>query len=555
MSFVQPAPRLPDPWSDDPLVQEYAQRVLPEPIRRAETETYRGLAARASTDLFEQSLAELEVEPRLVQWSPWGERVDEIRLTPLWDEAKRLSAEAGLVAAGYDHAYGPHARVHQFLMNYLVQASLDVYSCPLAMSDGAARILSTSGHRELAERAVPRLLAREPERVWTSGQWMTERTGGSDVGRSESTARLGDDGRWRLWGTKWFTSATTSEMALTLARPEGNPPGGRGLALFHVETRDESGRLNALHINRLKDKLGTRKVPTAELELVGTVATLVNGPTNGTRDISEMLNITRTWNAVAAAWFTRRAVALAWDYARRREAFGAPLIDKPLHVDTLAQMVAETEAVFHLSFFIVELRGRFEHGEATEDERACLRVLTPIAKLTTGKQAVAVTSEALESFGGAGYVHDTGLPRLLADSQVLPIWEGTTNVLSLDVLRALAKEGGLDAVAQTLRARLQSIQDPELAEARGIAEAGLAMCEAWLSAAFAAPEAHEHDVRRFALTLGRTVQLTLMLHHAADLEGEGARARAVARRFAGQGVDRLAMAARYDDAALIMGAT
>src|SRR5439155_8705142 len=144
------------------------------------------------------------------------------------------------------------------------------------------------------------------------GQWMTERTGGSDVGLSETVARQSPEG-WRLYGTKWFTSATTSQMALTLARPEGNGPGGRGLALFYLEVRDAEGRPN-VQLNRLKDKLGTRKVPTAELTLDGARAQPVAGLSDGIRNISSMLNITRTWNAVMAASGMRRGLALARDY-------------------------------------------------------------------------------------------------------------------------------------------------------------------------------------------------------------------------------------------------
>src|SRR5207248_2121166 len=138
--------------------------------------------------------------------------------------------------------------------------------------------------RALIERAVPRLTSRDPDRMWTSGQWMTERTGGSDVGLSETEARQEGDS-WRLFGTKWFTSATTSEMALTLGRPAGGGAGGRGLALFYVELRDDEGRLRNIAINRLKDKLGTRKVPTAELTLDGTPAIPVAGLSDGVRNI------------------------------------------------------------------------------------------------------------------------------------------------------------------------------------------------------------------------------------------------------------------------------
>src|ERR1019366_9677435 len=130
---------------------------------------------------------------------------------------------------------------------------------PLAMPGGAAKTLVVHGNRELVDRVVPRLTSRDPARAWTSGQWMTERTGGSDVATSETVARKDGD-TWRLYGTKFFTSATTSQMALTLGRPEGNPPGGHGLALFYVELRDGAGTMNGIAVNRLKDKLGTRMV-------------------------------------------------------------------------------------------------------------------------------------------------------------------------------------------------------------------------------------------------------------------------------------------------------
>src|SRR5262249_34400023 len=156
-------------------------------------------------------------------------------------------------------------------------------------------------------------------------------------------------------GRKWFTSAITSQMALTLARPEGNPAGGKGLALFYVETRDADGRPNGILVNRLKDKLGTRKLPTAELTLDGVPAEPVAGLDNGVRAIAPMLNVTRTWNAISAVSYMRRGIALARDYARKRVAFGSPLADKPLHVDTLAGLQAEFEAALHLTFNVVEL--------------------------------------------------------------------------------------------------------------------------------------------------------------------------------------------------------
>jgi alkylation response protein AidB-like acyl-CoA dehydrogenase len=388
--------------------------------------------------------------------------------------------------------------------------------------------LLTSGNQKLIERAVPHLITRDPNEFWTAGQWMTEITGGSDVGLSETVAKEAD-GVFRLYGRKWFTSAISSQMALTLARPEGNPPGGRGLALFYLETRDDDGRPRNIQINRLKDKLGTRKVPTAELMLDGTPAELVKGSSDGVRNIAPLLNVTRLWNGISAVSLMRRGVALASDYARKRVAFGAPLSEKPLHRDTLATIEAETEAAFHLAFYVAELTGRSETGEISEDDAPLLRVLTPVMKLTTGKQAVLVASEVLEMFGGAGYVEDTGLPVLLRDSQVLPIWEGTTNVLALDTLRV---KHGLRQIETAVGRCLENVSAP-LVNAARIARSSLDHVAAWLTTAEREGQpALEAGARRLALTLGRTMELALLIKHA-----QWSNDHESARRFATSTID------------------
>src|SRR5262245_27155806 len=447
MPFFQDPPRLGNQFDDDPLLPSWLARHIPE-SQHGEIATELHALGELAVECYGKQLADRTNEPVLVQWDAWGQRIDRIEVSPLWREAQILAARHGMVAAGYEARLGVHARTHQFAIVHVLGPSLDVYSCPLAMTDGAVRTLLASGNKGLIDRYVPLLTSRDPATMWTSGQWMTERTGGSDVSQSETIAKL-DGEQWRLYGTKWFTSATTSNMALTLARPAGNPEGSRGLALFLVELRDGNGRLRNILVNRLKDKLGTRKVPTAELTLDGTPATLVGSTTDGVRAITPMLTVTRTWNAICAVSGMRRGLALARDFARRRTAFGALLVDKPLHADTLAMLEAEYAGAFCLAFRSVELLGRLEHGArgaAHDADELLSRTLIPIAKLVTGKQAVAVSSEAIEACGGAGYVEDTGLPRILADAQILPIWEGTTNVLSLDTLRALGKGGALDAV-------------------------------------------------------------------------------------------------------------
>jgi alkylation response protein AidB-like acyl-CoA dehydrogenase len=538
MTFYQDPPTLGNQYDSDPLLKEYLERSLPQDLFKRFEPEYRALGELSGGELYRASLEDRLNEPRHIEWDAWGHRVDRIEVTSVWKRAQVISAEYGLVAAGYDSELGPHARTHQHVMNYLVQASMDTYSCPLAMTDGAARTLLDSKNQELIDHALPRLLSRDPASMWTSGQWMTERIGGSDVNQTETVARLEGD-TWRLYGTKWFTSATTSEMAITLARPEGNPPGGRGLAVFYLELRDEDGRLRNIQLNRLKDKFGTRKLPTAELTLHGTPAIPVAGLENGVRNITPMLNITRTWNAIGAAYGMRRPIALAIDYARRRKVFGQPLSEMPLHVDTLAEMVAEADGAFLLAFRVADLLGRSEARVATPSEELALRLITTLAKLTTGKQVVSVSSEALECFGGAGYVNDTGLPQLLADAQVLSIWEGTTNVLSLDSLKVLRQEGIWDAYVEEIKRLLGSVKDARLAEAARRARSAVEHAGRWLQSATEDRPVLEAGARRFAMTLGRALELALLVEHAEWCldQGKGERALAVANRFSRSRID------------------
>jgi len=531
-------------YDEDSALRSLLARLLPAEVL-AEVEPSLREMGRLSAELYPAQLADRRNEPVLTQWDAWGNRIDHIELTPLWRTAERVAAEHGVVATAYERAHGRFSRIHQFALAYLFTPSTDIYACPLAMTDGAARVLLDSGNRALIDRAVPRLTSRDPAAFWTSGQWMTETAGGSDVGRTETMALQDEDGTWRLYGRKWFTSAATSQMALTLARPAGNPPGGRGLALFFVETRGADGRLRGIRIDRLKEKLGTRKLPTAELTLDGTPAVPVLGLSDGVRGIAPMLNVTRAWNAVSAVALMRRGVALAEDYAARRTAFGAPLARLPLHADTLAGLRAEWMGALHLTFRVIELLGAKEAGALDDAGRALLRILTPLAKLTTARQSVAVASEVVEAFGGAGYVEDTGIPALLRDAQVLSIWEGTTSVLALDTLRALESAGGVAPVrAEVARCAGQVRDDALLPAARGAVRAVERVAE-WMEHAERAGRAEvEAGARRAALTLGRALEAALLAAHAqGELERGVGEAAAAARRLALDGIDQVHSAA------------
>ncbi|HEX7112691.1 MAG TPA: acyl-CoA dehydrogenase family protein [Mizugakiibacter sp.] len=534
MSFVQSAPELGNQYRDDRVLRGYLARALPAALREA-IEADLELLGQHAADAWNERALTPRREPVFTPWDAWGNRVDRIALTPAWQEGPGIATRHGLLAAGHDDATGEHARVHQFVLVYLYHVASEFYTCPLAMTDGAAAALKASGNAALIARAVPRFLSRDPATFWLSGQWMTETAGGSDVGHSETEARRGADGQWRLHGRKWFTSAVVGEAALTLARPEGAGSGGSSLAMFYLETHDAEGRWQGVRIDRLKDKLGTRELPTAEIHLDGALATPVGELRNGVRMIAPVLNITRLWNAVCSLATMRRCLALARDYAHRRSAFGRTLLEQPLHVDTLAGMQAEFEAAFHLSFHVAELLGRTQAGVASADEQALLRLLTPLAKLWTGKLAVKIASETLEAFGGMGYLEDTGLPQLLRDAQVYPIWEGTTNVLALDALRVLDGNG-----LAPWRHALDALLDPTGADHVDIRAAADA-AEAWLRACADDRVALEAGARGLALTLARCYAAALLARHAAwALSVQGDRhPHAALQRFLAHGLQRL----------------
>ncbi|MFP4227348.1 MAG: acyl-CoA dehydrogenase family protein [Salinivenus sp.] len=514
-SFTQEPPTLDNQYAADRVLRSVLADRLPTDVHEAITPSLQAMGERAGGELYDLQQSDLRSEPTLTRWGPWGSRVDQIEVTDVWKRAETIAATDGVVAAAYEQRYGRFSRIYQMALAYLFIPSTDMYGCPLAMTDGAARTLLDKNDGPLADDVVPHLASRDPDTFWTSGQWMTELAGGSDVGQARTTARPDADGTWRLYGRKWFTSAINANMALALARPEGNPAGGAGLALFYVPIRTDGGLRDGIYVNRLKDKLGTRKLPTAELHLDGVVAHPVTDDLrDGTRHIAPMLNVTRTWNAVTAAALLRRGIALARDYAHKRTAFGKNLIEHPLHQETLADMQAVLEGTVHLAFRPVELLGRVETGTASASHKSLLRLLTPIAKLTTAKRAVAQISEVLEAFGGAGYVEDTGLPALLRDAQVLPIWEGTTNVLALDLLRALHHTGGLAPLRSDAQRCLDALSPP-LREVVQPAEDALAEAGRWWSQQSSrSSEIQEAHARRLALTLGASLEVLYTARHA-----------------------------------------
>ncbi|KAG9262910.1 acyl-CoA dehydrogenase family member 11-like [Astyanax mexicanus] len=416
-SFFQEQPLLKNPFTQDALLRAYLRRHLPVQDVESDLRLFGERVADEIDDLGRQCE---QNPPRLQQYEAWGQRVDRIITCPAWTRMKEISAQEGLVAAGYERRYGEWSRVYQMSKLYLYAPSAGLYSCPLAMTDGAAKVIESLGMP--AREAFERLTSRDEKQFWTSGQWMTERRGGSDVANgTETVARRQEDGHFRLHGFKWFTSATDADFTLTLARIADSrghtTPGSRGVSLFCAEVWGSDGRTNGIQIQRLKDKLGTRQMPTAELLLDGMQAQLLSAEGRGVASIANMLTLTRIHNTVSAVAAMRRIVQLSREYSNKRSVFGKLLKDHPLHVQTLTRLEVETRGAFLMLMEVCRLLGREETGGASERESYLLRLLTPVVKLYTGKQAVAVVSEGLECFGGQGYIEDTGLPGMLRDAQ------------------------------------------------------------------------------------------------------------------------------------------
>ncbi len=410
--------------------------------------------------------------PALIQYDKRGQRIDEVVFHPAYHELERIAYEDFAIAActHREGALGWPGKVPQqvkFALGYLgMQAEAGVF-CPVSMTDALARVLERHASQPLKQRFLPALTALKMDELKQGAMFLTEKQGGSDVGLTATIARprpgesFADDTlqpQWELWGDKWFCSNVSADLILTLARPEGAPAGTRGLGLFLVPRTLEDGTRNAYTINRLKDKLGTRSLATGEVTLHGAQAYLVGNLQRGFVQMTEMINLTRIWAAFGSLAAMRRSFLEALAYTRERVAFGRPLAEHPLMRRQLVDLLIEVEGCAALAFETVAVLERVDH-HGVEEDRRLLRILTPLCKYYIPKRGEYVTIEALEMLGGNGYIEEWANPRLLRDAIVNVVWEGSSNVIVLDVARAMAREGVDAALFAMLKNRLQALQN------------------------------------------------------------------------------------------------
>lgn len=378
----------------------------------------------------------------------------EIALGPAYRKLQRLAREhRAFTLAWHPFAGQPRGtRLATFALGYLYAQAEAGYYCPACMTDGAAFVLERHAP-ELAARYVPQLVQDNADGAFEGAMFLTEKPGGSDVGATETVASQAPDGTWRLTGDKWFCSNANAEVILALARMPDAPPGTRGLGLFVIPSRLADGTPNpGIHRIRLKEKLGVRSMATAEIELRDAHADLVAGKGAGFKAMAEMVNLSRLYNAVTSVSIARRALREGQKNGSWRSAFGKKLKDQPLYQRAIAELAIDVRGAL---YFVLDTADAFDKASAGDrDAYRLLRALTPLAKAETAKLAVSAASESCEFLGGNGYVEEWVTPRLLRDAQVLPIWEGTTNVQALDFLRAMQKDGAADTLADDSLTRI-----------------------------------------------------------------------------------------------------
>jgi acyl-CoA dehydrogenase len=390
--------------------------------------------------------------PALQPYDRDGKIVNRIVTNPTYDLQHQEAYRRGIIGLPYSEG-APH--LVSFAMGFLLsQADISLH-CPVTLTGAVAYVLGYHADAALRTKYLQDVI-RMDGHTKTGGTWATEKHGGSDVGATTTIAKQKGD-RVTLHGLKWFTSNANSGLAIATARPEGAEAGSAGLGLYLVPSHLDDGRPNHYLIRRLKDKLGTKGLPTGEIQLDGTEAVEIAGPPQGFRLMMEALEYSRVHNAVGAAGVQRRALTEALQWCRSREAFGNTIIHYPMVQHELLRLLVRFQAASLLAF---ESALAFDAVLSDESKRTWLRLVTALAKYLTAEYAITSCRAALELIGGNGYTSDYPIARIYRDAQVLTVWEGPANIQALELIRLLApKYAGAAKYEVRMRKILDQLPD------------------------------------------------------------------------------------------------
>ena len=422
-------------WRADPLLVQLAER-FSEPVRRDLDQLGRYVRSAEAQELARLANAET---PKLRTHDRQGRRVDLVDFHPAYHALMRRSVSAGLHSSIWENVESEAGKRHQVrAARFYMTAQLECgHLCPITMTSAslAALMASPKLFREWAPRVTTRKYdqSQKPpvqKAGLTLGMGMTEKQGGTDVRANTSVAEAAGNGLYRLTGHKWFMSAPMSDAFLMLAQAR------EGLSCFLVPRILSDGIGNGLRFQRLKDKLGNRSNASSEVEFSGAMAQMVGEPGAGVRTIMDMVTLTRLDCAVANAGLMRAGLSEAVHHTRHRKAFGSALYEQPLMQRVLADMALDVAGATALS---MRLARSFDEAAGDPGEAAFARAMTPVVKYWSCKIAPALLYEAMECLGGNGYVEEAPMARLYREAPVNAIWEGSGNVMALDVLRVLRK--------------------------------------------------------------------------------------------------------------------
>jgi acyl-CoA dehydrogenase len=419
---------------------------LPDALRQHMQPHFERLGALAGGRLDELAGTADHNPPVLEHRTRTGLDQQRIVKHPAYVEMERLAlSEFAMGAISHrEESFGWQGKMPpavKYVLFYLfVQAEFGL-CCPVSMTDSLTRTLKKFGDADLVARTLPRLTSLDFDELAQGAMFMTEQAAGSDIAATQTTAAQQADGSWRLAGDKWFCSNPDADFAMVLARPDGAPAGIKGVSLFLLPRRLDDGSLNHYRIVRLKHKMGTRSMASGEIKLEGAVAYLVGERGRGFVQMADMVNNSRLSNGVRAAGLMRRAVAEAEYIAAHRQAFGKRLADMPLMQRQLDKLRLPSEQARSMVFQTAQALARSDAGEP--GAYALLRILTPLIKFRACRDARKVTGDAMEVRGGCGYVEEWADARLVRDAHLGSIWEGTSNIVALDVVRAIQREDAL----------------------------------------------------------------------------------------------------------------
>ncbi len=472
--------------------------------------------------------------PRLDRYDAWGEETCQIVHHPdaiaqkrdIWDEGpKGVRARAGReVPPVFESAF-----------TYLLSQSDTGMVCSTGMTGGVESLVARFAPPQVKEHVLPHLQSPTFDGSWDGAMFMTEIRGGSDLATSETVATQEGD-RWLLNGSKWFCSNVDARAIATLARPAGAAEGLRGLALFLVPAERADGSRNGIRIKRLKDKLGTRSVPTAEVDFVDAEAYIMSNPksdadsdSRGLNRMMSMVNGSRLGVATMGLGIMRRAFLEAAIYAAHRTAFRKRLDELPLVRETLVGMAVQVEAVSSLLFEAASLAGAL----GDEKGRRLYRILVPLAKFRGARGGLELASQTVEMLGGNGYIETWPAARQLRDAQCHTIWEGTENIICLDVLRSMAKDSAHDALLDRVDRALATTEHPALIAIRdAVAQARRDAQEIIAFLARTTDDMRQMHARRVSAWLADLAQAALLLEGAEDeLRKSGSARKAAVARF------------------------